>query len=210
MNRDISDLRQDYRVGKLVEADMSDDPILQFRQWFDSARDQVKEPNAMTLATVFDGQPQARIVLLKEVDEQGFVFFTNYESDKGSALAQTPRAALCFWWEPLERQVRIQGRVEKISPEASTEYFHSRPRTSQLGAWASAQSKPLADDNQLQAKFDEVESQFEESIPRPDHWGGYRVVPDRMEFWQGRSSRLHDRFDFRLTQGQWTRQRLSP
>ena len=210
MNRDISDLRQDYRVGKLVEADMFDDPILQFRQWFDSARDQVKEPNAMTLATVFDGQPQARIVLLKELDEQGFVFFTNYESDKGSALAQTPRAALCFWWEPLERQVRIQGRVEKISPEASTEYFHSRPRTSQLGAWASAQSKPLADDNQLQAKFDEAESRFEEAIPRPNHWGGYRVVPDRIEFWQGRSSRLHDRFDYRLTQGQWTRQRLSP
>ena len=210
MNRDISDLRQDYRVGKLVEADMFDDPILQFRQWFDSARDQVKEPNAMTLATVFDGQPQARIVLLKELDEQGFVFFTNYESDKGSALAQTPRAALCFWWEPLERQVRIQGRVEKISPEASTEYFHSRPRTSQLGAWASAQSKPLADDNQLLAKFDEAESRFEEAIPRPNHWGGYRVVPDRIEFWQGRSSRLHDRFDYRLTQGQWTRQRLSP
>ena len=210
MNRDISDLRQDYRVGKLVEADMSDDPILQFRQWFDAARDQVKEPNAMTLATVFEGQPQARIVLLKELDDQGFVFFTNYESDKGSALAQTPRAALCFWWEPLERQVRIQGQVEKISPEASTEYFHSRPRTSQLGAWASAQSQPLGDDNQLQEKFDEAESRFEEAIPRPDHWGGYRVVPDRIEFWQGRSSRLHDRFDYRLDQGQWIRQRLSP
>ena len=210
MNRDISDLRQDYRVGKLAEADMSNDPILQFRQWFDSARDQVKEPNAMTLATVLDGQPQARIVLLKELDDQGFVFFTNYESDKGSALAQTPRAALCFWWEPLERQVRIQGRVEKISPEASTEYFHSRPRTSQLGAWASAQSQPLADDHQLQAQFDEAESRFADLIPRPDHWGGYRVVPDRIEFWQGRSSRLHDRFDYRLDQGQWIRQRLSP
>ena len=210
MNRDISDFRQDYRVGKLVEADMSDDPILQFRQWFDSARDQVKEPNAMTLATVFEGQPQARIVLLKELDDQGFVFFTNYESDKGSALAQTPRAALCFWWEPLERQVRIQGRVEKISPEASTEYFHSRPRTSQLGAWASAQSKPLADDHSLQAQFDAAESRFADLIPRPEHWGGYRVVPDRIEFWQGRSSRLHDRFDYRLDQGQWIRQRLSP
>ena len=210
MNRDISDLRQDYKVGTLVEADMSGDPILQFRQWFEAARDQVKEPNAMTLATVFDGQPQARIVLLKELDDQGFVFFTNYESDKGSALAQTPRAALCFWWEPLERQVRIQGRVEKISPEASTEYFHSRPRTSQLGAWASAQSQPLTDDHQLQAQFDKAEKRFADSVSRPDHWGGYRVMPDRIEFWQGRSSRLHDRFDYRLNQGQWTRQRLSP
>lgn len=210
MNRDISDLRQDYRVGKLVEADMLDDPISQFHQWFEAARTQVKEPNAMTLATVFDGQPQARIVLLKELDEQGFVFFTNYDSDKGMALAQTPQAALCFWWEPLERQVRIQGRVEKIASHASTEYFHSRPRTSQLGAWASAQSKPLHDDVQLQTQFDAAQAQYPDTIPRPDHWGGYRVVPDRIEFWQGRSSRLHDRFDFRLVAGQWTRQRLSP
>jgi len=210
MNRDISDLRQDYRAGTLVRSDLHDDPLEQFRQWFELAREHAREPNAMTLATVENGQPQARIVLLKELDETGFVFFTNYLSDKGRAIARTPQAALCFWWEALERQVRIEGQVEKISEAQSTEYFHSRPRTSQLGAWASAQSQVLADEDQLAGQFESVSQQYPQDIPRPDHWGGYRVIPNRIEFWQGRSSRLHDRFNYTRGDEGWSIQRLSP
>lgn len=207
---DISNLRQDYRAGELHRSDLADDPMEQFRAWFAAAREHAREPNAMTLATVHQGQPQARIVLLKELDDRGFVFFTNYESDKGQALAAEPKAALVFWWEALERQVRIEGTVEKIEPEASTEYFHSRPRTSQLGAWASRQSSELQDEDQLQRHFDQVAQQYPDEIPRPEHWGGYRVVPERVDFWQGRSSRLHDRFDYRLKNEAWLIRRLSP
>lgn len=207
---DISNLRQDYRAGELHREDLADDPIEQFRAWFDIARDHAREPNAMTLATVYNGQPQARIVLLKELDDRGFVFFTNYLSDKGQAIAQQPKAALVFWWEALERQVRIEGQVEKIDPAASTEYFQSRPRASQLGAWASKQSTELSDEDQLQRQFEAIAADYPDEIPRPEHWGGYRVVPERIEFWQGRSSRLHDRFDFRLEHGDWSVRRLSP
>lgn len=212
MDRDIADLRQDYQAGTLRRQDLTEDPLVFFRQWFEQAREVSREPNAMTLATTgADGFPEARVVLLKELDEQGFVFFTNYQSQKAQAIEQNPRAALCFWWEALERQVRIQGRIEKISHKASEAYFHSRPRTSQLGAWASLQSQELENQAQLQRQFEQAAEQYPDEVPKPDHWGGYRVVPSVIEFWQGRSSRLHDRFEFRQqASGDWTLRRLSP
>lgn len=211
MSNEIADLRQDYRAGTLVRKDLHADPFAQFRAWFELAREHAREPNAMTLATVAsDARPEARVVLLKELDDQGFVFFTNYDSQKGQALAANPHAALCFWWEALERQVRVQGRVEKIPGQASDSYFHSRPRTSQLGAWASHQSQSLTHDDQLAEQFEQVAARYPEEVPRPEHWGGYRVVPTEIEFWQGRTSRLHDRFLYQRTPSGWTIDRLSP
>lgn len=210
MNRDIADLRQDYQLGELLRADMPNDPLALFRTWFDVAKQASREPNAMTLATVLDGQPQSRVVLLKDLDDTGFVFYTNKLSQKGRGIEQTPRGALNFWWENLERQVRIEGSIEHVSEQTATDYFHSRPRTSQLGAWASAQSQVLATDDVLQQQFQKLESKYPNDIPKPDHWGGYRVVPEMIEFWQGRSSRLHDRFCYRLKDGLWGIDRLSP
>ena len=214
MNLSISDLRQNYTLAGLSEADAAEDPLEQFRNWFEQALEaQLKEPNAMTLATINpDGFPSARIVLLKHFDGAGFVFYTNYDSTKGQHLQQKPRAALVFWWVELERQVRIEGKVTKISAAESDRYFGSRPRDSQLGAWVSSQSEVIANREVLEQKFRQLQQKYaDRDIPRPANWGGFRVVPITCEFWQGRPSRLHDRLRYRLLDdGSWCRERLSP
>jgi pyridoxamine 5'-phosphate oxidase len=209
----IADIRTDYRRASLTEADVADDPIVQFTRWFHEAVEaQVVEPNAMCLATATpDAYPSARIVLLKDVDARGFVFFTDYRSRKGQELADNPSASLCFFWAELERQVRINGAVQRVSRAESDEYFQSRPRGSRIGAWTSAQSSVLASREALEAQLVENEQRFGEGpVPLPDHWGGYRVIPEEIEFWQGRPSRLHDRIHFRKSAGRWEKHRLSP
>ncbi len=210
----VADLRRDYRASTLDESDAIADPIEQFEHWWnDVLRAEVPEPNGMTLATVgTDGRPSARIVLLKGFDQQGFNFFTNYDSRKGRELAATPYGALVFWWEPLERQVRIEGTVEKLTYEESDAYYHSRPKGSRLGAWASPQSQVIESRQILENKQLALEKQYggADQIPRPPHWGGYRLVPDRMEFWQGRPSRLHDRLCYLRAEVGWIRVRLAP
>jgi pyridoxamine 5'-phosphate oxidase len=214
MNLSIADLRQNYSRYGLSETDVDPNPFKQFATWLQQAVDaQLLEPNAMTLATATpDGQPSARMVLLKDFDERGFVFFTNYQSHKGKQLTDNPWAALVFWWVPLERQVRIEGKVEKIAPQESDAYFHSRPRESQLGAWVSDQSQIIANRDLLEQKLEELTTQYtDREIPRPPDWGGFRVVPTNIEFWQGRPSRLHDRLRYCLTEeGAWLIERLSP
>ena len=207
----LSDLRQSYEKGVLLETEAAASPFEQFQRWFDQAvAAQVPEPNAMTLATVSaSGQPSARTVLIKGADERGFTFFTNYASRKGEDLAANPRAALLFFWQPLERQVRIEGRMEQVSAEESDRYFHSRPPGSRIGAWASEQSRP-ATREELEARQREFHDRYGDQPPRPPHWGGYRLVPDYFEFWQGRPSRLHDRLRY-LPDGQgWKIDRLAP
>ena len=214
MNLSISDLRQNYTLAGLSETDASQDAIAQFATWFQQALDaDLKEPNAMTLATLNpDGFPTARIVLLKHFDTNGFIFYTNYKSNKGQDLERNPRAALVFWWAELERQVRIEGTVERISDRDSDAYFNSRPRDSQLGAWVSSQSEVIADRQVLEQKFSQLQQEYaNKNIPRPPHWGGFRVIPAKIEFWQGRPSRLHDRLRYRLLEGgDWLIERLSP
>ena len=214
MDSSIADLRQNYTLAGLSEADLVFDPIAQFNIWFQQALDgDLIEPNAMTLATATsDGKPSARIVLLKGVDPRGFVFYTNYESQKGQELIANPYAALVFHWDKLERQVRIEGRVTKLAKEESEAYFHSRPKASQLGAWASAQSRAIANREVLEQKLADLQTQYQdETIPIPEHWGGFRVIPSRVEFWQGRPSRLHDRLVYNLQDdGSWQIKRLSP
>ncbi len=210
---DLADLRQNYARADLTEANAPADPFRFFAQWFEEAEAAgVREPNAMTLATVgADGQPAARIVLLKGLDERGLVFYTNYESRKGDDVAVSPRAALVFWWEPLERQVRIEGAVEKVAAKLSDAYFASRPRGSRLGAWASDQSRVVDDRAELEERLEEVEEEYDDGhIPRPPHWGGYRVLPTRFEFWQGRPNRLHDRLEYLPSDEGWTIRRLAP
>ena len=209
----LAELRKNYSLGSLDEADLDRDPIRQFEKWFAQAiKAQLPEPNAMTLATVDSrGHPSARIVLIKGVDPRGFVFFTNYESRKGREIANNPRASLLFHWIELERQVRIEGRVEMTSAEESDAYYASRPLESRIGAWASAQSQEIESRAALEAREREIVAQYGERPPRPPHWGGYRVVPDTMEFWQGRPSRLHDRMRYtRDGSGAWRIARLSP
>ncbi|TFW10607.1 pyridoxamine 5'-phosphate oxidase [Oxalobacteraceae bacterium OM1] len=209
----IADLRKDYSRASLTETDVLPHPVDQFAKWFDEAlAAQVPEANAMTLATVnAEGRPSARIVLIKEFDRRGFTWFTNYASRKGNELAQRPHAALLFYWIELERQVRIEGRVERISAAESDAYFHSRPLPSRIGALASQQSRSVADRTVLEAQVAAAEEQYGDHPPRPEHWGGYRLVPDYLEFWQGRPSRLHDRIVYRLQpDGSWQRERLQP
>jgi len=209
----LAELRNEYARGSLDEQDVEPDPIRQFQLWFQQALDaQVPEPNAMTLATVDEqGQPSARIVLVKGADERGFVFFTNYESRKGHDLAINPRASLLFYWIELERQVRIEGTIEKTSAQESDAYFASRPLGSRIGAWASDQSREIAGRTVLEEREQAFAEQFGDNPPRPPQWGGYRVVPARMEFWQGRPSRLHDRIVYtRNADASWQISRLSP
>ena len=201
-------------MAALLESDLDADPFAQFGRWFDEAKAAVKElPECMMLATAsHDGEVSVRAVLLKEFDERGFTFFTNYNSRKSTQMHDNPRAALAFWWPPLERQVRIEGAVVRTTEEESDIYFATRPRGSQLGAWASEQSKVIAGRGDLDARFEELSKCYREgAIPRPPHWGGYRVIPTLFEFWQGRADRLHDRFCYRLRDANdWVIERLSP
>lgn len=209
---DLHNIREDYSKQELSRKQCHANPISQFEIWLkDAMTAQVNEPTAMNLATVnAEGKPNSRIVLLKEVNEQGFVFFTNYLSQKGQALSATPFAALNFFWAELERQVRIEGRVEKLPEHLSDEYFASRPYTSRVGAWASEQSAVISSKNQLLAKATLITAKHPFNVPRPPHWGGYIVIPEMIEFWQGRPSRLHDRIRYRLENDKWVTERLSP
>ena len=202
-------------MAPLMESDLDHDPFAQFARWFDEAKAAVKEmPECMMLATASrDGEVSVRAVLLKEFDERGFVFYTNYNSRKSAQIHDNPRAALAFWWPPIERQVRIEGAVVRTTEDESDAYFATRPRGSQLGAWASEQTKVIAGRGDLDARFEELSTTYRDrTIPRPPHWGGYRVIPILFEFWQGRPHRLHDRFCYRLRSDSkdWVIERLSP
>jgi len=208
----LSDFRKSYELGELDEAEAADGPLALFNRWMDEAiAHDVSEPTAMTVATVGEtGRPSTRIVLLKGSDERGMVWFTNYESRKGKELAHLPFAALQFHWVEMERVVRVEGRVEKTSDQESDDYFKSRPLDSRLGAWASPQSQVIGSRAVLVANAAKAAVLHGLNPARPPHWGGYRLVPDRFEFWQGRRSRLHDRLCFRLEAGAWVRERLAP
>jgi pyridoxamine 5'-phosphate oxidase len=214
MDTSVADLRKEYTLQGLSETEIHPNPFEQFKIWFNQAlAAQLPEPNAMTIATATsDGKPSARMVLLKDYDERGFVFYTNYESHKGQQLIRNPWGAIAFLWVELERQVRIEGRVEKVSAAESDEYFHSRPKGSQLGAWASNQSQVVESRQVLERRLEQLKEEYDnKEIPRPPHWGGFRVIPDEIEFWQGRPNRLHDRLLYRRGEGgSWKIQRLSP
>jgi len=208
----IADLRKSYEKAELSEEASHADPMRQFDQWFNEAlKSELPEPNAMTVATVgSDLRPSTRVVLIKGYDERGIVWYTNYDSRKGQELSGNPWAALQFHWVELERVVRIEGRVEKVSADESDAYFKSRPLDSRIGAWASPQSQVIAGRGVLVANAAKYGAQFMLNPPRPPHWGGFRLVPDRWEFWQGRKSRLHDRLRYRLEGSEWLRERLAP
>lgn len=210
----LEDLREDYNRDQLTIEDTDPSPFIQFERWFKSAQEStVVEPNAMTLATIgADGRPKARIVLLKKADPQGLVFYTNYDSQKGQDLAANPFASLVFFWYAQQRQVRVEGRVEKVSAAESEAYFQSRPKGSQIGATASPQSQVIPDREGLKQAVAKLEDQHKDAdqLPLPENWGGYRLIPDNVEFWQGRSSRLHDRIRYRMEGGEWLRERLAP
>jgi len=209
----IADLRKEYKLRSLLETDVDQDPVRQFQQWWNEAlMSDIEEPNAMTLATSSkQGKPSARIVLLKGLSNEGFTFFTNYESKKGIELKENPFASLLFFWKELERQVRIEGTVTKTDEEKSNEYFLSRPDLSKIGAWSSAQSKVIESRDELEKNVLKYQQQFTGGlIPRPPHWGGYVVKPTLIEFWQGRPSRLHDRIQYTLSNDKWIIVRLAP
>lgn len=213
MKPDVADLRRDYTRDGLLETQAPAEPLSLFATWFEQAvAIESTEANAMMLATVDTaGQPHLRTLLLKGVDDRGFVFFTNYQSAKGQQLQAHPQAAMNFWWHDLQRQVRIEGLVERISAEESDAYYHSRPLGSRLGAWASPQSQVIASRAVLEENLEQLQQQYNDQAPeRPPHWGGFRLKPELIEFWQGRSSRLHDRLNYRLVKGRWQRERLAP
>ncbi|MEM8862968.1 MAG: pyridoxamine 5'-phosphate oxidase [Chloroflexota bacterium] len=215
MSDDMQQFRKEYSEDGLDISDMHTSPFNQFQDWFSTAAATgMQEPNGMVLSTVDEtGRPSGRVVLLKAWDHRGFVFYTNYESRKALAMKANPVASLTFWWGQFDRQIRIEGRIEKASAEESDAYYHSRPRGSQLGAWTSPQSQKLENRDALQSLYQETEERFaeDEIIPRPEFWGGYRLVPDRFEFWQGRKSRLHDRLTYDLSSdGTWDMSRLAP
>jgi len=213
MYTQFNDFRKEYKADPLREEEMMQDPILQFNRWMtDAVESGIPEPNAMVLATATpDGKPSARTVLLKEVNEEGFVFFTNYESRKGRELTANPFAAIVFDWHEIERQIRIEGQVEKLSPEESDAYFDSRPRLSKLGTWASPQSNLLKDRSELDERFLQFAKKFRgKPISRPQNWGGFLVRPTLIEFWQGRPNRLHDRLAYFKTESGWIMRRLAP
>jgi pyridoxamine 5'-phosphate oxidase len=210
----LADLRRDYALESLTERDVDPDPIRQFERWFEQARRaELLEPNAMSLATsTLDGHPSVRVVLLKGFDARGFVFFTDYRSRKGMELEANPRASLCFWWDALQRQVRVTGTASRVSTSESSAYFRTRPHGSRIGAWASHQSSRLASREALESEVARHFAKYPEGsdVPLPHHWGGYRVAPDAIEFWQGRQSRLHDRITYVRGNGGWQIERLSP
>jgi pyridoxamine 5'-phosphate oxidase len=209
----MQEQRKEHNLSSLTEHDLDPDPVRQFTRWFGEANQSgIAETNAMTLATATpEGRPSARMVLLRGADERGFTFFTNYESRKARELEANPFAALVLFWHELERQVRIEGRVERVSDDESDRYFHSRPKGARIGAWASPQSQVIACREILEARFLESESRHaDENVPRPDNWGGYRLVPDALEFWQGRPNRLHDRLRYSRRPGGWVIERLAP
>jgi pyridoxamine 5'-phosphate oxidase len=211
--RPIADMRKEYGASGLTEADAGTDPFALFRRWFDTAvAEDLFEPNAMTLATATpDGVPSARAVLLKALDDRGFTFFTNYDSRKGREMAANAHVALLFLWHPLERQVRVEGTAEVVTAAESDEYYVKRPLGSRLGAWASPQSEVIPDRAFLETQHAELTAKYPDgNVPRPPNWGGYRVIPTAIEFWQGRPSRLHDRIRFSLVNGKWVRERLAP
>ncbi|HNB82509.1 MAG TPA: pyridoxamine 5'-phosphate oxidase [Chitinophagaceae bacterium] len=209
----IADIRQEYLLASLHRSDLHQDPLTQFIHWFaDAQRAEIPDVNAMTLSTCdHHYRSHSRIVLLKGVEEGKFIFFTNYQSAKGRELDQVPQASLVFYFKELQRQIRVEGSVGKLSAEQSEAYFASRPRESQLGAWASIQSEPLDHRSTLENRYRELEASYQgRSVPKPPHWGGYALDPDYMEFWQGRMSRLHDRFAYRKEAGHWKLDRLNP
>ena len=213
MSESFARLRQEYQSPPLQAENLDLDPLKEFARWFALAVEREPfEPNAMTLATADQsGRPSARVVLLKELDARGFVFFSNYESKKGQDLAVNAQACLVFFWAAQHRQIRVAGRVERVSAAESDAYFNSRPRGARQGTWASQQSRPIESREEFYRLLSEVEERFPgEEVPRPPHWGGYRLVPDQIEFWQGQPSRLHDRIEYQRTEGGWTRQRLMP
>lgn len=210
----IADLREDYRLAELDESHTDRDPFKQFQKWFGEALTaQLPEPNAMAVASVgANGRPACRVLLLKALDDRGFTFFTNYESRKGQEFEHTPYAALTFLWFALERQVRVEGHISKVTPQESDEYFQKRPLGSRLGAWASPQSRTIASRDVLIKNEKRLQEEYGDSPPRPEHWGGYRVIPESIEFWQGRSSRLHDRLLYKreTVTSAWEMTRLAP